>query len=107
MKNSGVLFANDANGARCKSLNANLARLGVRNAVVTNLDGAQYSKMMRFYFDRVLLDAPCTGLGIIARDHSAKTQKVYISFRILLLYCRPKWIFRDAVSLRKNLFWQL
>ncbi|KEG13510.1 nucleolar protein [Trypanosoma grayi] len=76
MKNTGVLFANDVSEPRTKSLNANLQRLGVTNAVVTNYDGAGYDKVMK-NFDRILLDAPCTGSGIISRDKSIKTSKHY------------------------------
>ncbi|CCW71633.1 unnamed protein product [Phytomonas sp. Hart1] len=71
MKNTGVLFANDVSEGRCRALNANLQRLGVANAIVTNYDGAGFAAVMR-NFDRVLLDAPCTGTGIIARDQSIK-----------------------------------
>jgi len=39
MRNTGVIVANDANAKRLKSLTANLHRLGVRNTIVTNLDG--------------------------------------------------------------------
>ena len=71
MKNTGVLVANDLKKERLKSLNANLHRLGVTNTVVINHDGRKipslYSK-----FDRCLLDAPCSGLGVIARDPSIK-----------------------------------
>ena len=74
MKNSGVLFANDVSEPRCKSLNANLQRLGVTNCIVTNYDGTGYDKVMK-NFDRVLLDAPCTGTGIISRDKSIKLNK--------------------------------
>lgn len=76
MKNSGVLFANDVSEQRCKSLNANLQRLGVTNCIVTNYDGTGYERVMR-NFDRILLDAPCTGTGIISRDKSIKTSKHY------------------------------
>ncbi|RNC34857.1 nucleolar protein, partial [Trypanosoma cruzi] len=76
MKNTGVLFANDVSEPRTKALNANLQRLGVTNTVVTNYDGAGYNKIMK-NFDRVLLDAPCTGSGIISRDKSIKSSKHY------------------------------
>ncbi|PBJ68470.1 nucleolar protein [Trypanosoma cruzi cruzi] len=76
MKNTGVLFANDMSEPRTKALNANLQRLGVTNTVVTNYDGAGYNKIMK-NFDRVLLDAPCTGSGIISRDKSIKSSKHY------------------------------
>ncbi|EKF29767.1 nucleolar protein, putative [Trypanosoma cruzi marinkellei] len=76
MKNTGALFANDVSEPRTKALNANLQRLGVTNTVVTNYDGVGYNKIIK-NFDRVLLDAPCTGSGIISRDKSIKTSKHY------------------------------
>ena len=48
--------------------------MGVRNAVVCNMDGRDIPKVMKG-FDRVLLDAPCSGLGVISRDESIKTDK--------------------------------
>jgi ribosomal RNA methyltransferase Nop2 len=74
MKNTGVLFANDQKLRRIKALNANLHRLGVSNSVITNYDGRQFPTVMRG-FDRCLLDAPCTGLGVIAKDPAVKMQR--------------------------------
>lgn len=74
MKNTGVLFANDVSEPRIKSLNANIQRLGVSNCIVTNYDGVGYDKIMK-NFDRILLDAPCTGSGIISRDKTIKSSK--------------------------------
>lgn len=74
MKNTGVLVANDVKKERLKSLNANLHRLGVSNTVVVCNDGRKLPLMFK-KFDRVLLDAPCTGLGVIARDPAIKVQK--------------------------------
>ncbi len=75
MKNTGVLVANDLKKDRLKSLSANLLRLGVTNTVVTNYDGRKIPKCFT-KFDRILLDAPCSGLGVISRDPSIKVQKV-------------------------------
>jgi len=74
MKNTGVLVANDLKKERLKSLNGNLHRLGVTNCIITNYDGRKIpSKFTKF--DRCLLDAPCSGLGVISRDPRIKTQK--------------------------------
>eukprot|EP00930_Biecheleria_cincta_P001489 TRINITY_DN102627_c0_g1_i1.p1 TRINITY_DN102627_c0_g1~~TRINITY_DN102627_c0_g1_i1.p1 ORF type:complete len:670 (+),score=188.85 TRINITY_DN102627_c0_g1_i1:44-2011(+) len=74
MRNTGTLFANDLRRDRCKALVANIHRMGLTNAVVTNMDGKKLSKMLP-KLDRVLLDAPCTGSGIIARDPSVKVKR--------------------------------
>lgn len=74
MKNSGTVVANDLKPQRQKATVANLHRLGVRNTIVCCYDGRKIPKIMRG-FDRVLLDAPCSGLGIISRDQSVKLQR--------------------------------
>lgn len=74
MKNTGVLFANDANRDRIKAVVGNFHRLGVLNAIVSCEDGCKYKSIMTG-FDRVLVDAPCTGTGVISKDPSVKTSK--------------------------------
>nr|NVI72359.1 putative ribosomal RNA methyltransferase NOP2 [Cucujiformia] len=74
MKNTGVLFANDINRDRIKAVVGNFHRLGVVNSVITCMDGRKYPQIMKG-FDRVLLDAPCTGTGVSAKDPSIKTSK--------------------------------
>ena len=74
MKNSGVLFCNDISKDRLKALVGNLHRLGVTNAVSCFYDGRNFPKVMG-NFDRVLLDAPCSGTGVISKDPSVKTTK--------------------------------
>lgn len=74
MKNSGTVIANDLKAQRQKATIANLHRLGVKNAIVCIHDGRHIANTFKG-FDRVLLDAPCSGLGIIARDQSVKLQR--------------------------------
>lgn len=82
MQNTGVVFANDATKARTKSLAANVHRLGCKNVIVCNYDGREFPKVMGG-FDRVLLDAPCSGTGVISKDASVKTNKSDRDFTLL------------------------
>ncbi|KAL7292249.1 hypothetical protein TKK_0014195 [Trichogramma kaykai] len=74
MKNTGVLFSNDTNKNRTKAIIGNFHRLGVKNSVICSYDGRKIPSIIKG-FDRVLLDAPCTGTGVIAKDPSVKTNK--------------------------------
>ncbi|KAH9966718.1 NOL1/NOP2/sun family-domain-containing protein [Russula dissimulans] len=82
MQNTGVIFANDANKARTKSLTANVHRLGCKNVVICSYDGREFPKVMGG-FDRVLLDAPCSGTGVISKDASVKINKTDRDFTLL------------------------
>ncbi|EIM90138.1 NOL1/NOP2/sun family RNA met [Stereum hirsutum FP-91666 SS1] len=82
LQNTGVVFANDANKARTKSLTANVHRLGCKNVVVCSYDGREFPKVMGG-FDRVLLDAPCSGTGVISKDSSVKVNKSDRDFALL------------------------
>jgi ribosomal RNA methyltransferase Nop2 len=75
MKNKGVVIANDLKAERQKATVANMHRLGVRNVVSCCYDGRKIGSQMRNSFDRILLDAPCSGLGVISRDPSVKVQR--------------------------------
>jgi len=75
MRNSGILVANDANKDRAKSLIANLHRLNCCNAIVSHMDGRDLSKSWKHYFNKILLDAPCSGTGVIAKDPQVKCSK--------------------------------
>jgi ribosomal RNA methyltransferase Nop2 len=74
MKNSGTVVANDLKAQRQKATVANLHRMGVKNAITCCYDGRKIPHVMKG-FDRVLLDAPCSGLGVIARDQTVKLQR--------------------------------
>lgn len=82
MKNTGTVFANDASKDRLKSLIANIHRMGVQNAAVSNYDGRLFPKLIKG-FDRILLDAPCSGTGVISKDTSVKTSKSEEDFKML------------------------
>src|SRR5271156_5701597 len=82
MRNTGCVFANDANRQRAKGLIGNIHRLGCKNVIVSNLDAKSFPKAVGG-FDRVLLDAPCSGTGVIGKDPSVKTSKTERDFLML------------------------
>jgi ribosomal RNA methyltransferase Nop2 len=75
MRNTGVIIANDLKADRQKATVANMHRLGVRNVITCTHDGRKLGNKFRNSFDRILLDAPCSGLGVISRDPSVKVQR--------------------------------
>ncbi|XBW38668.1 hypothetical protein QEN19_004256 [Hanseniaspora menglaensis] len=79
MKNTGVVFANDFNAKRTKSLIANIHRLGCTNTIVCNYDAREFPKVIGG-FDRILLDAPCTGTGVIGKDPNVKLNRTTKDF---------------------------
>ena len=76
MKNEGLIVANDFKKERIKSLFFNIHRMGIKNCIITNYDGREFAKLYN-KFDRVLLDAPCSGLGVISKDKSVKMNRTY------------------------------
>ncbi|UYV64428.1 NOP2, partial [Cordylochernes scorpioides] len=77
MRNTGVIVANDYREDRIKAVVSNLHRMGVANAVVCVKDGRDFPKCMSIIFDRVLLDAPCSGTGVISKEPQVKESKDY------------------------------
>jgi 16S rRNA (cytosine1407-C5)-methyltransferase len=67
MKNRGTLIANEISLERLKSLVFNIDRLAIINTGVTHTKGEWLSKYYQNYFDKILVDAPCSGLGIIQK----------------------------------------
>ncbi|MBD3319211.1 NOL1/NOP2/sun family putative RNA methylase [Candidatus Woesearchaeota archaeon] len=65
MTNTGSLFANDITGTRLAALGINLQRCGVHNAVITKTKGERFPTVQ---FDRILVDAPCSGTGTIRKS---------------------------------------
>ena len=72
MKNTGSIIALEPNARRITSLLFNIARCGVMNTCIYKMDGRDVSNL-NIKFDRVLLDAPCSGEGVIGKDIRRKT----------------------------------
>ncbi len=67
----GVLIANEIVPERAKILSQNIERMGIANAVVTNHDPADLKAVFPASFDRILVDAPCSGEGMFRKDDTA------------------------------------
>jgi len=74
MKNKGSLILIEKNEKRIPALHVNLRRMGVLNSIVLNNDAINL-KRLDIKADKILLDAPCTGEGLIRQDPSRKKSK--------------------------------
>ncbi len=72
MKNTGLIIALEPNEKRMRSMSFNLARCGVLNTCIFKIDAAYAERKLQMKFDRVLLDAPCSCEGVIAKDIARK-----------------------------------
>jgi NOL1/NOP2/sun family putative RNA methylase len=73
MRDEGVLIANDVQPSRTRELIGNLERCGVRCAVVTLESVARLADRFGAWFDRVLLDAPCSGEAMFHKSAAARS----------------------------------
>lgn len=71
MHNHGLLLANEYSASRVKVLHANISRCGVSNTAITHFDGRVFGAALPETFDAILLDAPCSGEGVIRKDADA------------------------------------
>jgi NOL1/NOP2/sun family putative RNA methylase len=74
LDNQGVLVANEVEGSRIKALGENLERWGARNVVLLNETPGRLADTFGATFDRVLLDAPCSGEGMFRRGATARLE---------------------------------
>ena len=73
MQGEGFLLCNEINPKRAKILSRNIERMGVANALVTNETPSNLSQRFEGFFDRVLVDAPCSGEGMFRKEEAAIT----------------------------------
>ena len=71
LKNQGILVANEIDYGRARILSQNLERMGVENAVVTCASPAHLAEIFPEYFDKILVDAPCSGEGMFKKEENA------------------------------------
>ena len=77
MNNEGMIIANDLSKSRTNILLSNIERLGIRNTIVTSLDFSKQSNKFQNYFDKIILDAPCSGSGMFRKSDGMKLDWTY------------------------------
>ena len=73
MLGQGFLLCNEINPKRAKILSRNIERMAVPNALVTNEHPERLAQKYPGFFDRVLVDAPCSGEGMFRKEEAAVT----------------------------------
>ena len=86
MNNKGQIIANDLSKSRAQILLSNVERMGLKNVIVSSLDFVNYYPLFIEKFDKIILDAPCSGSGMFRKDEKMKLdwsmQKVYANANI-------------------------
>jgi 16S rRNA (cytosine967-C5)-methyltransferase len=88
MGDQGTLMAMDVHPHRVALIQQNMDRMGIRCVTALTGDGTQLPQWMRGVFDRVLLDAPCSGLGVLRRRPDARWRKSEQAVRALTVLQR-------------------
>ena len=73
LKNKGFLIANEIDAARVRVLGENLERMGVKNVVITRETPDRLAMVFDSYFDRILVDAPCSGEGMFRKNPEVRS----------------------------------
>lgn len=74
LQQEGLLITNEIYPQRAKILSQNIERMGIKNAVVVNESPQKLAKHFPSYFDRIVVDAPCSGEGMFRKDEVAQEE---------------------------------
>ena len=100
MKNRGEITAADTGAKKLESLKTEMQKLGIDIVNTKTIDILKSSiKDFKFYFDRVLIDAPCTGLGVLRRNPDTKWKRSKND--IIRLGAKQKKMLNSAANLVK------
>ena len=73
MMGEGFLLCNEIEGKRARILSRNVERMGIHNALVTNEKPQRLAQLLPGFFDKILIDAPCSGEGMFRKEEAAVT----------------------------------
>jgi 16S rRNA C967 or C1407 C5-methylase (RsmB/RsmF family)/NOL1/NOP2/fmu family ribosome biogenesis protein len=99
LNGNGLLIANEIHPARAKILSENIERAGAVNAVVTNASPDRLAGRFPLFFDRIMLDAPCSGEGMFRKDPEAIEE--WSEDHVRMCAARQTDILRQAVRMLK------
>lgn len=74
MQGKGLLVSNEVNPGRVKILSRNIERMGIKNAVVLNESTGSLAGKFPLFFEKILVDAPCSGEGMFRKDENARSE---------------------------------
>lgn len=97
LSNRGTVVANDGLASRVRALRANLDRLGALNVSTTVYDGGNYPRAAG-HFERVLVDAPCSGEGMLRKQSRSRSGNVPLYQR----YAREQQALLIGAAARSN-----
>ena len=100
LNDTGLLVSNEINHIRIKALGENLERFGAKNCIITNTDSNNLRKVFTGYFDKVVIDAPCSGQGMFRKDEVAIKDWSYA--KVLECQSIQREIIRDGYKMLKN-----
>ena len=101
MQGEGIIVLNEPVFSRAKILSQNVERMGIKNAVVTSELPQTLSKHFVEYFDKILVDAPCSGEGMF-RKNADEALSEWSEENVALCADRQKQILQEAVKMLKN-----
>ncbi len=101
MQGEGIIVLNEPVFSRAKILSQNVERMGVRNAVVTSELPQTLSERFIEYFDKILVDAPCSGEGMF-RKNAEEALSEWSEEHVELCAQRQKQILDEALKMLKN-----
>ena len=97
LKGEGLLVANEISPSRARALERNIELFGIRNCVVTNEAPERLAARFPEYFDRILVDAPCSGEGMFRKD--AEAARLWSMEKVLRCAGMQREILRSAVRM--------
>ncbi|MBR2646300.1 MAG: RsmF rRNA methyltransferase first C-terminal domain-containing protein [Clostridia bacterium] len=98
MNGKGIIVLNEPVFARAKILSQNVERLGIKNAVVTSELPEALSARFGGYFDKILVDAPCSGEGMF-RKNAEEALTEWSEENVALCAERQKYILHEATKM--------